>query len=171
MDKEGYDREGYNERGFDRDGFDKQGYNLKGEYLGFIDKYLLDNTNIKIKNKKLIYSEEIKDIFIDIERCKKTISIEDYVAALSHLRRASERMLTEIILQSDTQNKSLKDLTSFQKINIIKGNNIITAKEVKLLDEIRLTGNEAVHEAIGDKKTNFNVFRKIQKFLSWMVRN
>ena len=44
-----------------------QGYNIKGEYYEFVDKYIANNTKIQIKNNKLIYSENVKDLFVDIE--------------------------------------------------------------------------------------------------------
>lgn len=171
-DKDGYDRNGYNHRGFDRNGFDMQGYNLKGEYFEFIDKYLSDNTNIKIKNKELLYSEKVKNIFIDIELCKRNISIEDYVGALSHLRRAAGRMLTEVLLQSGMEYNKFKGLTSFKKINIIKENRIIADKEIELLDEIRLTGNESVHQAIGNENETLMYLEKFKNFLhNWLEIN
>lgn len=151
-DKEGYAKDGYNVRGFDRNGFDRQGYNMKGEYFEYIEKYLRENTEIKVKNKTLIYSEEIKDVFIDIEIAKKTMIIEDYIATISHLRRCGEKFATEVLMSSGILPYKFMNLNQYDKIKLVQQEKLLSYGAVKLLDKIRDNGNGAVHEGQADKK-------------------
>ena len=171
-DKQGYDKEGYDERGFDRDGFDIQGYNIHGEYFGFIDKYLKDNMNIKVKNNSLIYSEKIKELFIDIERAKKTFGIEDYVASLSHIRRGAEKFIDEVLMNSRISSEKFVNLSQYEKIKLSQCENILPNRTVQLLDMIRDCGNYAVHKGHADKENTQKLLESIQNEIhNWISNN
>ena len=113
----------------------------------------------------IVYSENIKNIFLDIERSKKSMLIEDYIGALSHLRRASGILVEEILMQSDILPYKYLNLSTFERLNIIKENGLADENELKLLHEIRQTGNIAVHKAEADLTSTESLIKSFQRLL------
>ena len=142
-----------------------QGYNSKGEYSEFMDKYIEDNTNIKVINKELIYNERIKNIFIDMNRIEKNLYINDYVGALSHLRRANEILVSEVLNQSEILPYEYIDLTTYNKLKLIDKMNLLENKEIDFLHEIRQTGNEAVHGGIVNPESTKMLIISFKEYL------
>ncbi len=163
MDRDGYDKEGYDLKGFDRNGFDMQGYNVKGEYFEFIDKHINENTSISIKNNSFIYSDEIRELFVEIDRAKRSIEIEDFIAAISHLRRVSESYLEKVLLLSNVLPYKFIDLNQYERINLANYEGLINDNDKEILHWIRINGNDAVHSGKGDKETAIKIMDELQK--------
>ena len=111
-DKEGYDKDGFDARGLDRNGFDRQGYDLEGNYLAYVDNYIRKNINIVIKNKTLIYSEGVKNLFINIDRARSSFNYGDYIGSLVHLRRGLEELVYLALKYNNISAEDIDGLTS-----------------------------------------------------------
>lgn len=133
---------------------------------------IADNKIIDISNKELIYTENVKDIFMDIERAKRTIEIEDYIAAVSHMRRCSEKFVDEILLVGKIPPYCFLKLKQYDKINLINQKGIIGEKEVSVLEEIRANGNDAIHRGIASEKIARELLGMLQETVhAWLNLN
>lgn len=170
-DESGYDKDGYNKRGFDKNGFDMQGYNEKCEYFEFINKYIDENIKIKVINNKLIYSDEIRELFIDIERSKRSIIMKDYIASISHLRRAAEKFLDKVFIANGVLPYKFINLNQYERIEFAKNEDLLSDDCVKVLNIIRENGNLAVHEGEADKELTENILGNLQKEIHKWIEN
>ena len=149
-----------------------QGYNIKGEYYEFVDKYIANNTKIQIKNNKLIYSENVKDLFVDIERAKRSIDIGDYIGCVSHLRRCSERFLDEVLIEGNIMPYRFINLKQIEKINLINDEGLLDEKSIIFIHKIRISGNAAIHEGQADEYTAKHLLEVLQDIIhQWISIN
>uniref|UniRef100_UPI00261ECE79 hypothetical protein n=1 Tax=uncultured Clostridium sp. TaxID=59620 RepID=UPI00261ECE79 len=171
-DVKGYDKEGYNLLGFDMNGFDMNGYNEIGEFSEFINKYIEENTKLNVKNSKFIYSDEVRNLFIDIQRAKRNFEIEDYIGAISHIRRGGEVLMENIFLKSTLRPYEYIKLDFYNKINFAKSNNLINLSTYENITIIRESGNKAVHNALDDKHKARQVIDILQNEVEkWIDKN
>ena len=101
-------------------------------------------------NSKL-YRHEIKEIMLNIERAEKSASVRDYIASISHLRRAGEFFTVELLRYNGKEGKEIFQLNQFEKIGLLKQENYITVIASKTLDRLRRDGNSGVHQGKADK--------------------
>ena len=148
-----------------------QGYNRSGEYYEFVDKYIANNTKIQIKNNKLIYSENVKDLFIDIERVKKSIGIGDYIGSLSHLRRCSERFIDEVLIEGNIMPYKFINLKQVERINLIDDEGLLDKRSVDFIHKIRISGNEAIHDGQADEATAKHSLEVLQDIIHQWISN
>lgn len=155
--------------GFDKDGFDREGYTRNGEYKECIFAYIKKNTNIDISSSsgKLLLTEDLKNITLNIDRAQKSLDSRDYVASLSHLRRSGEHFVKEI-LKSENLELSIRN-SQLENLDILTNNNLLTAEQVKRLHEIRITGNSAVNEGIGDIEHAETLLKEFREMIhNWL---
>ena len=154
FDRDGYDREGYNLIGFNRSGYDKQGYNEKGEYKTFMNEYFNEH-DINISNNKTehIYTEEIKDILLDLSQVGTQILLDFKSTALAKLRTSVE-LYTKEKLKRHGFTKLLYS-NQQERNEFLKERELISLSEYHLLEEIRTKGNDSTHEF--NHRLNFTI--------------
>ncbi len=174
FDKEGYDKDGFNAKGLDRSGFDKQGYNWEGNYLAYVDNYIRKNTNIVIRNKTLIYSQGVKDLFINIDRAKSSFSYVDYVGSLVHLRRGLEELIHVALTYNNISIGDIAELTLYDRLNLAELKNIFSSQELAFYHNLRKEANDngAHMGAVENKEsTEFYLEEFIRFAHKWIENN
>jgi len=166
LDKEGFNKEGYSMRGFDRAGFDMQGYSINGGYKKFIDRYIKKNIICMTQDNSKLYRHEIKEIMLNIERAEKSASINDYIASISHLRRAGEFFTNELLRDNGKEEREISQLNQFEKIGIIKQGKYITVIASETLDRLRRDGNSGVHQGKADKIETNRLLGEMKKIVN-----
>lgn len=174
LDKDGFDKDGFNPRGFDRSGFDRQGYNREGNYLAYVDNYIRNNTNIVIKNKPLIYSQGVKDLFINIDRAKSSFSNKDYVGSLIHLRRGLEELAHVALTYNNISLDDIAVLTLFDRLNLAKFKNIFSSQELAFYHNLRKEANDnGAHMGAVENKDSTKIY--LEEFIKfahkWIENN
>jgi len=174
FDKEGYDKDGFNARGLDRSGFDRQGYNWEGNYFSYVDNYIRSNTNIVIKNKTLIYSQGVKDLFINIDRAKSSFGHGDYVGSLVHLRRGLEELVHTALTFNNISTGDIAELTLFDRLNLVELKNIFSPQELAFYHNLRKEANDnGAHMGAVENKdsTKFYLEEFIKFAHRWIEKN
>lgn len=174
FDRDGYDREGYNLVGFNRSGYDKQGYNEQGEYKSFMDNYF-DEHNIAVSqsSKERIYTEEIKDILLDLSQVGTQILLDFKSTALAKLRTAVE-LYTKEMLKRQGFTKQIYSIQQ-ERNEFLKERSLVSLDEYKLLEEIRTKGNDSTHEF--NHKLNFSIadvkdlYKQAEVYISKWIKN
>jgi len=140
-----------------------EGYSIKGEFNEYIDSYLNKNKDIKKQTTNLIYTVEYKDIMLDMDRTVKFIRQDEYKAASTSLRTASEE-LVNVILKKDNALPQIKNSDLFSKLNYIEENKLLDNNDLQILHNIRLLGNKGSHPGETtnkeDNKLLLNEFKK-----------
>lgn len=175
-DKDGYDINGYDLDGYNKDGYNSSGFDRNGTKLNTSteintfsecnDSYTYNISYSEITIEDNTNDHKLKDIFLDIDLSKKSLKINDYIASLSHLRRASGRMVTLLLLESSIPDFKFSKHTTFEKLSLIQRYHLIDTEDLNLLHEIRQTGNEAVHSATGDKDTTEKLIEQFEEFIT-----
>lgn len=82
----------------------------------------------------------------DVELCERSKNNNDYIGAISHLRRACERYLDELYDDSlGNSSTSLKGKSLFEKIEMVSKINALKDSQIQVLHRIRRKGNCAIH--------------------------
>jgi hypothetical protein len=120
-----------------------------------------------------LYSQGIKDLFIDIDRAKAGFRNGDYVGSLVHLRRGLEELVCVALKTNGVSFDDIANLNLFDRLNLAESKEIFSSKEMEFCHKLRKEANDngAHMGALDNKDTTAIYLEEFIKFAHKWIEN